>query len=120
MSGAWRHTLALKRDGTLWAFGLNNYGQLGNGDTNDIPGVSVVVGDRHVGDYGNQAANAARSPVRVGEDDDWVAISARGHHSIGMKRDGSIWTWGLNWFGQLGVGTTQNHATPVLVVFDQE
>jgi alpha-tubulin suppressor-like RCC1 family protein len=119
MSGAWRHTLALKRGGTLWAFGLNNYGQLGNGDTKEIPGVRVVKGDHHVGDYGDQVANASPTPFEVGGDD-WVAISARGHHSIGMKRDGSIWTWGLNWFGQLGIGSTQNQPSPVRVVIDRE
>ena len=114
ISGAWRHTLALKRDGTLWAWGLNNYGQLGHGDTSD-KGARVLKGDAHVGVYGEQFKNASKTPVQVDGGSDWVAVCAQGHHSIAMKRDGSIWTWGLNWFGQLGLGSTENQALPVRV-----
>ena len=119
LGGAWRHSVALKRDGTLWAWGLNNYGQLGNGATDDI-GAAVIKGDQHHGVYGEQVANASRTPVLVEGGNDWVAVSAQGHHSMGMKRDGSIWCWGLNWFGQLGIGSTQNQPIPVRVVFGDE
>ena len=119
LAGGWRHTLALKRDGTLWAWGLNNYGQLGHGDITDS-GVRVLKGDQHVGVYGKQVASASRTPVLVSGGNDWVAMSAQGHHSIGLKKDGSVWAWGLNWFGQLGTGSTTNQASPVQVVFESE
>ena len=118
MSGGWRHTLALKRDGSLWAWGLNNYGQLGSGDTRDL-GVRVLKGDAHVGVYGEQFRNGSRVPVRVAGGDEWLDVCAQGHHSIGMKRDGSVWTWGLNWFGQLGTGSTENQVAPVEVVLGE-
>lgn len=119
LAGAWRHTLAMKRDGSLWAWGLNNYGQLGNGDTRDIR-AAVPNGSQHVGVYGKQVANGSDTPVRIDGGNEWVAISAQGHHSIGMKNDGSVWTWGLNWFGQLGIGSTENQPSPVRVRIARE
>lgn len=67
------HTLALKSDGTLWAWGSNEYGELGIGD---------------------QSVEMQKTPVQVGTDSDWMAISSFGHHNIAQKQDGSIWTWG--------------------------
>lgn len=119
LSGAWRHTLALTRDGTLWAWGLNSYGQLGNGDTRDL-GMRVPTGDQHVGDYGGQVGNRSATPVPVQGGDDWIDFSAQGNHSVALKRDGSVWTWGLNWFGQLGIGSTENQPSPVRVAFGEE
>ena len=119
MSGGWRHTLALKRDGSLWAWGLNNYGQLGNGDTRDV-GFRVLKGDAHVGVYGEQFRNGSKAPVRVAGGEEWAEVCAQGHHSIGMKQDGSVWTWGLNWFGQLGIGATENQAVPARVVLGRD
>ena len=112
MSGGWRHTLTLKRDGSLWAWGLNNYGQLGNGDTRDV-GFRVLKGDAHVGVYGEQFRNGSKAPVRVAGEEEWAEVCAQGHHSIGMKRDGSVWTWGAELVGQLGIGSTENQAVPV-------
>jgi alpha-tubulin suppressor-like RCC1 family protein len=114
-AGAWHHTLVLDRDGALWGWGSNSYGQLGTGDTRDI-GAPVIRGTPHHGAFGKQVANASREPVRVAGASDWIDISAQGHHSIGRKRDGSVWTWGLNWYGQLGVGSTENQALPVRVI----
>ncbi|MBT7302003.1 MAG: hypothetical protein HN849_20925, partial [Victivallales bacterium] len=65
---------------------------------------------------GKQVANASRVPVRVAGASDWVDVSAQGHHSIGRRRDGSVWTWGLNWYGQLGTGATENQAAPIRVI----
>jgi hypothetical protein len=42
------------------------------------------------------------SPVQIGSD--WQALAAGGYHSLALKQDGSLWAWGVNWFGQLGDG----------------
>jgi len=82
VSAGWRHTLAVKTDGTLWAWGYNVHGQLGDGTTTD----------RH-------------SPVRVGTDTHWASVSAsRGDGwTVARKTDGTLWAWGNNDFGNLGV-----------------
>ena len=76
-------TLALKKDGTLWACGSNIWGSLGLGDTTD----------RH-------------SPTQVGSASDWTAVSAGIGYSLALKRDGTLWAWGDNSFGELGLGDT--------------
>ena len=89
------HSLALKRDGTLWAWGENSFGQLGVGDT----------ADRH-------------SPTQVGDSRDWAAIapgSADSYHSLALRRDGTLWAWGLNKYGQLGLGDTTDRHSPARV-----
>jgi alpha-tubulin suppressor-like RCC1 family protein len=88
------HSLAIKADGTLWAWGLSSAGQLGIGITDSSPHMA---------------------PVQVGTDEDWAAISAGDIHSLAVKRNGSLWTWGGNSNGQLGYGTTTNQNMPKLV-----
>ena len=78
------HGLALKDDGTVWAWGYNFFGQLGNGTT----------------------ADSNSKPVQVSELDGIEAIAAGGSFSLALKDDGMVWAWGNNWFGQLGDGTT--------------
>ena len=85
------HTLSLKTDGTLWAWGMNYFGQLGDGTTTYRP-----------------------SPVMVMSGVSAVAVGA--HHSLAIKTDGSLWSWGHNGTGQLGDGTSINRATPLLVM----
>jgi alpha-tubulin suppressor-like RCC1 family protein len=91
------HTLALKADGSLWAWGSNGYGQLGDGTTTD----------RH-------------SPVQIGSDTDWAQVFAGGSCSMALKADKSLWGWGLNNNGQLGDGATQNRKTPVQIGSDRD
>jgi alpha-tubulin suppressor-like RCC1 family protein len=76
------HSLAIKADGSLWAWGQDDAGQLGLG-----------------ADTSNRS-----TPTRVGLDNDWVAVSGGFNHSLGVKTDGSLWGWGNNQNGQLGVG----------------
>ncbi|HEX5041331.1 MAG TPA: S8 family serine peptidase [Candidatus Polarisedimenticolaceae bacterium] len=89
-----RHTLALKRDGTVLAWGDNTYGQLGNGDPTHT--------DRLV-------------PTAVSNLTNVVAVAAGFYHSVAVKGDGTVWTWGLNNTGQLGDGTHTDRDSPVLV-----
>jgi len=77
------HNLAIKKDGSLWAWGSNFIGQLGDG---------------------TRTEENKDTPVRVGNDRDWLAIAAGGGHSVALKKNGSLWTWGNNQFGQLGLG----------------
>src|SRR5207253_6806354 len=76
------HALALKSDGSVWAWGDNGKGQLGNGA---MPFPSSV-------------------PVKVCCLGDVVAIAAGESHSLALKRDGSVWAWGGNDLGQPGTG----------------
>jgi alpha-tubulin suppressor-like RCC1 family protein len=92
------HSLALREDGTVWAWGYNGYGQLGDGTTID----------RH-------------SPVKVSDLERVSAIVAGrlqniSHNSLALREDGTVWAWGYNGYGQLGDGTTTNRDRPVKVL----
>ncbi|MCX7710659.1 MAG: hypothetical protein N2484_12530 [Clostridia bacterium] len=82
------HGLALRADGTVWAWGDNSEGQLGNGLSG--PGTNSNV------------------PVQVDNTDlmnSVIAIAAKGSHSLALKADGTVWSWGSNNNGQLGNGS---------------
>lgn len=83
------HSMALKNDGTVWAWGSNIYGALGNGNTNNtnVPGQVLLLND-----------------VK--------AIAAGGWHSVALKNNGTVWTWGWNTDGQLGDGTVTDRTIP--------
>ena len=81
MSAGSLHTIAIKQDGGLWAWGRNGSGQLGDGSTTD----------RH-------------HPVQIGSDKDWAAAAAGVHFSLAVKADGRLYAWGQNSAGQLGLG----------------
>lgn len=83
------HTVALKTDGTLWAWGNNFSGQLGNGSTLD-----------------------KNIPTQVGTDNNWQNVAAGMLHTVALKKDGTLWTWGKNTLGALGDGTTTNSRVP--------
>jgi alpha-tubulin suppressor-like RCC1 family protein len=93
-TGDW-HNMAVKTDGSLWAWGFNYYGGPESG----------VLGD-------GSDSNRSR-PVRVVSTDvAWAAASACGYHTAGLKADGSVWVWGHNQYGQLGRGDTENRLVP--------
>jgi alpha-tubulin suppressor-like RCC1 family protein len=81
--------------------GANYRGQLGDGKS----GVRLT----------NGAPNIQSKPVRTVEGRDWVEVQAGFSASYALKRDGSLWAWGLNNFGQLGVGSWSDSPRPVQV-----
>ena len=96
------HTLALKTDGTVWASGYNNNGQLGiNNTTKQTSPVQVLKG-----------SSSSATDYLTGV----VQVAAGGYHSLAVKNDGTVWAWGLNDNGQLGDGTTINRLSPVQVL----
>jgi len=88
------HSLAII-DGSIWAWGFNWHGQLGDG-TNE-----------------NRA-----TPVQIGTDTNWISVCVGWSHTVALKADGSLWAWGNNEFGNLGDGTTENKANPIQVGYD--
>jgi alpha-tubulin suppressor-like RCC1 family protein len=77
------HSLALKDDGTVWAWGFSRYGRTGN------------------------TSSGGPSAVKVANLADITAIAAGGHHSAALKSDKTVWAWGYDYYGQLGRGITK-------------
>ena len=85
------HTIAVKTDGTLWAWGRNDSGQLGDNTTTD-----------------------RSTPVTTfSGGTNWKQIDCGVYYTVGIKNDGTLWTWGINGNGQLGDNTTVTRSTPV-------
>lgn len=102
ISAGINHSMALKSDGTVWAWGANDYAQVGNGvAANNVPVANQVVGDGF--------------PNLTGI----VDISAGGFHSVALANNSTVWAWGDNEWGQIGGGTVFTNNTafkPVQVV----
>ncbi len=99
------HVLALKNDGTVWAWGMNWYGQIGD----------------------NTTATERTLPLQVIEDPTTVpinyltgvvAVSAGASHSLALKADGTVWAWGQNNNGQLGLGSDSTNKLTAVQVTD--
>ena len=84
------HSLALKSDGTVVAWGYNFFGQLGDRSRTD-----------------------RRSPTWVGGLTSVVAVTAGDSHSLALKENGTVAAWGSNSSGQLGNGSITSSTTPV-------
>ena len=142
------HVIALSDDGTVWTWGNNTHGQLGDGTTtvrripaqvqglNNVAAISVATnhtialsndgtmwtwGNNSDGQLGDGTTTNRYAPVQAQNINNVVAISAGGdtssnsNHTIAVRNDGTVWTWGRNLFGQLGDGTRTNRSTPVKV-----
>lgn len=86
--------VGLKDDGTLWSWGVGVSGALGNGST------------------GRQQL----SPAPIAGMTDFIEVSGLGSHFLALRKDGTVWSWGDNEYGQLGYPTERNFsATPAMV-----
>lgn len=128
--------------GTIWAGGVNRYGQLGIGNTEDrvtlvmiegIKGVArVAAADEHTlalkadgtvwawgrndkGQLGLGASAYVTVPTEIKGLSSVVDIAVGNGHSVALKSDGTVWVWGRNYYGQLGDGTLADRAAPVQV-----
>jgi len=90
-----RHTLALKSDGSVWSWGDDDFGQLGRDGSGGIKASPGPV----------QGLSAI------------TAIAAGAVHSVALGGDGQVWTWGSNYYGELGDGTTEDRRAPISVLF---
>jgi len=99
ISAGCAQNLAVKSDGTVWAWGNNEHGELGDGTTENRTRPVQVVGPGGIGYLTNV-----------------VAVAAGTYHSLALKSDGTVWAWGFNVDGELGNGTEVGSTTPVQVV----
>jgi alpha-tubulin suppressor-like RCC1 family protein len=145
VSAGYSHSLGLRTNGTLWAWGSNNRGQIGdNTITNRSSPVSVVggftdwcqasAGESHslavrsngtlwawgcntTGQLGDNTITSRSSPVSVvGGFSDWCQASAGGFHSLAVRTNGTLWAWGYNRYGKLGDNSVTDRSSPVSVV----
>jgi len=93
VSAGLQYTIAIATDGTLWAWGSNSHGQFGNGESNRL----------------------SNTPIQIGNNNDWAIVSAGAVHTAAIKKDGTLWVWGSNKFGQLGDSTTEDRRSPVQI-----
>ena len=128
------HGMALTRDGKIWVWGYNGEGELGIGSSDwaisqprmitGLPNMSALsAGDEHSvvldndgnvwawgknwdGEVGNgQVSFSQSSPVKIAGLDHVTEVAAADVHSLCLKSDGTVWTWGLNNAGQLGIAS---------------
>jgi hypothetical protein len=138
-------SLALKSNGTLWAWGRNNTGQLGNNTVVDLNVPTQVdvatdwmlidAGDQHAlaiktnnsmwawgnngfGQLGNGSNTTSLVPIPITTTLNWIAISAGGGHSMAIDVNNALWTWGNNLDGQLGDGSNTASTLPINISFN--
>jgi len=102
----YKHSIALAADGTIYTWGRNRNGQLGDNTTTDRSTPVKVLkgvysGTTYIGDDSNNKI---------------IAVALGWNHSVALAADGTVYTWGHNYQGQLGDNTTNNSSTPVKVL----
>ena len=127
---------AIKSDGTLWTWGVNNLGQLGdstfinrssptqvaqvntiNSWINVEAGTDHTVGVAANGTLWGWGSNTGLT-VRPGPFS-WTQVSENGAHTLAIRDDGVMFAWGLNNVGQLGLGDTLNRSSPIQVGYQR-
>ena len=141
--GGNNYYLSVKTDGTLWTWGSNGSGQLGDGTvvsksspiqvgaltswksvSTGSTGTSAAItvsgslwtwGDGSSGILGTGSTASQSSPVQVGALAVWSNVSLGLNHALAVRTDGTLWSWGKNNLGQLGDGTTADKSSPVQI-----
>lgn len=137
------HTMALKEDKTLWIWGANTQGQLGNGTYKDNSKPQMILenvvdmdgGSSHTlaiqsdgslwawgynayGQVGNGTTINSKVPFNVNSLNDVKKVACGDNHSLAIKKDGSLWAWGSNSCGQLGNNDTNDSRVPIHIMDD--
>jgi alpha-tubulin suppressor-like RCC1 family protein len=130
IAGGGANGLALKNDGTVWAWGP---GPLGKGQIGNLKDVTAIEGGNETalllnkdgvawawgsnveGKLGDGSRNDSKTPIQVKNLTDLIDVSAGAHHCLALKKDGTVWAWGNNQYGQLGDGTNNDTNIPVQV-----
>jgi len=144
VAAGFHHSLALLANGTVWAWGRDYEGQLGNGDDagdslipTQVPGLPVITaiaaGNYHtlalaengtvyawgMNDYGQLGiagdVDTAQSPTQVTTISNVVDIAAGFYHTLALTEDGTVYAWGMNDHGQLGIGSDVDQSEPTIV-----
>ena len=139
------HTAAIKTDGTLWTWGRNDFGQLGdNTVTHRSSPVQTIAGGTNwklvaggtyhtaaiksdgtlwlwgwnlFGQLGNNTVTNSSSPVQtIASGTNWKLVACGGNHTAAIKTDGTLWSWGVNNYGQLGDNTRTQRYSPVQTI----
>ena len=141
ISSGGSHTVAIRSsDSSLWAWGYNTSGQLGDGTVTqrnspvkigssswskvsvgmsttaaiDITGALYTWGQNDSGQLGDGTTIKKSSPVKIGSSS-WSMVGGGGNHTVAIDTTGALYTWGFNNTGQLGDGTTINKSSPVQI-----
>lgn len=138
------HVCGIRAPGTLWCWGRNTDGQLGQGPGAEVQlrtptrvgtesdwiavdvgqattcglradGSMWCFGDNGFGQVGTAPSSGVTTPRRVGADTGWVEVKTDTFHTCARKADGSLWCFGRNVEGQLGLGDTTDRSTPTRV-----
>lgn len=145
ISGGDYHSVVLKKDGTVWAWGKNTNGQLGNNSTTvsysavQVQGLTNITaistesnhnlalkndgtvwawGYNYTGCIGDGSSGAGSDklvPVKVSNISNVIDIDAGNNYSLALDNNGYLWSWGDNYYGELGTGNTTELHTPTQV-----
>jgi alpha-tubulin suppressor-like RCC1 family protein len=145
VEGGFIHVAAIKTDGTLWTWGNNNFGQLGDNTTTSrsspiqtiaggtnwesvycgkfftaaikTDGTLWTWGSNSYGQLGDNTSVIKSSPVQtIAGGTNWSSVACGNDHTAAIKTDGTLWTWGYNYFGQLGDNTVTHRSSPIQTI----